>query len=273
MVKKFVVIGNPIAHSRSPQIHQSFAEQFNLKIQYERLLVKEGELKQALENFYAEGGVGANITLPHKEDAYRLCSEIAERSQVAKAVNTIRFLEGGKLHGDNTDGIGFVNDLMKNYAVGINNKKILILGAGGGVRGILPAIIQQHPQSITIANRTASRAEKLAEEFAPLAKITVVNIDHIQDKFDLVINGTAAGMLKQELHLPREILGPNAICYDLAYGPAADIFLTWARENDAALCIDGLGMLVEQAAEGFYCWNHCRPDTRIVLDELRNSKS
>jgi len=270
MLKKFVVIGNPIVHSRSPQIHQSFAEQFNLKIQYERLLVEEDELVQALADFFAQGGVGANITLPHKEDAFRLCSEIAERGQAAKAVNTIRFLADGKIHGDNTDGVGFVNDLLKNYGIGISNKNILIIGAGGGVRGILPAILREKPRSIVIANRTLARAEKLAEEFASLAPIKAVSTDQIEGKFDLVINGTAAGMLKQELHLPKNILDQNAICYDLAYGPAAEGFLTWAKNNGAALSMDGLGMLVEQAAEAFYSWHHLRPDTKIVLNELRN---
>lgn len=265
MPKKFAVMGNPIAHSMSPIIHQAFAEQFNIALQYERILVMPDELQVRINDFQQQNGCGISLTLPLKEIAIQLAAELTPRAKLAGAVNTVVFLSQGKWRGDNTDGVGFVRDLCINYQQSLTNKRILILGAGGAVRGILPPILAEQPQKIVIANRTIDKAQQLVEDFITLGALSSCSFNEYGAlPFDLIINATSASTKGEDLPLPQSLV-QGAVCYDLAYGKNAQHFLKWANHAGARMCIDGTGMLVEQAAEQFYIWHKQRPETTSVI--------
>ncbi|MGD8712887.1 MAG: shikimate dehydrogenase [Thiohalophilus sp.] len=264
----YAVMGNPIAHSKSPRIHTLFAEQTGEPVHYEAIQVDPGGFAQAVGNFDASGGKGLNITVPFKQEAWELVNERSERAERAGAVNTIRFGEG-KLFGDNTDGIGLVNDLLNNQIV-IRDKRILLMGAGGAARGVLAPLLKQHPEQLVIANRTAEKARDLAAAFGDLGPVEGCGYEALQDKkFDVVINATAASLQGELPPLPDTLLAENAACYDMMYGSEPTPFMVWAEQHDAGKVLDGLGMLVEQAAESFYVWRGVRPETRPVIEQLR----
>jgi shikimate dehydrogenase len=263
------VMGNPISHSKSPSIHTLFAEQTKQSILYTAIHVDIGGFKQAVGNFVATGGKGLNITVPFKQEAWELVSERSERAERAGAVNTIK-IKDDKLFGDNTDGVGLVNDLIINHGIELKGKNILLMGAGGAARGVLIPLLKQNPSSLFIANRSPDRAKDLAEDFADAGEVQGGGYDAIADmKFDIVINATAASLQGELPPLPDTLLNNNASCYDMMYSAKATRFMLWATEHKAAKILDGLGMLVEQAAESFYIWRGVKPETKNVIEKLR----
>ncbi len=267
----YAVMGNPIAHSKSPQIHTLFAEQSGERLHYQAILVDLGGLENAVGNFFGNQGKGLNITVPFKEDAFRHATELSERARRAQAVNTLKFNSDGSIYGDNTDGIGLVRDLIQNHQIELKNKKILILGAGGAVKGILEPILKTGPAFVVIANRTVTKAERLALAFEDLGKIRGCGYEMLSEmgEFDLIINGTAASLKGELPPVPESAVVSNTICYDLMYAAKPTSFMVWCSQHGAVQCIDGLGMLVEQAAESFHLWRGIHPETRRVIEMLR----
>ena len=269
-IDDYAVMGNPIAHSKSPRIHSLFAEQTGQSVNYTAIQVDTGGFKQAVGNFKAHGGKGLNITVPFKQEAWALVDERTERAQRAGAVNTIKF-ENDKLYGDNTDGIGLVNDLTVNNQVVLKDKRILLMGAGGAARGVLSPLLAEQPAALVIVNRTASKAIDLADEFKDLGCISGCGYEKLSDEtaFDVIINATAASLHGELPPLPGHVVAEEGCCYDMMYGAEPTTFMQWAREHDAAKIMDGLGMLVEQAAESFNIWRGVRPNTHVVIELLR----
>ncbi|MFK0571392.1 shikimate dehydrogenase [Endozoicomonas sp.] len=267
-VDSYAVMGNPIAHSKSPVIHTLFADQTGQNLRYTANRVETGGFQKAVEDFFKNGDLGLSITVPFKEEAWQLAEKRTSRAEKAGAVNTLWQDEQGQLHGDNTDGLGLVADLKENNGVPIKGARILILGAGGAVRGVLEPILAEQPAELVIANRTLSKAETLVELF-PGMPISSSSFETIEGRFDLIINGTAASLQGALPPVPEPIVDQNTCCYDMMYGSEETVFNRWCREQGAAKTIDGLGMLVEQAAEQFAIWRGVRPETGKVLDLLR----
>jgi shikimate dehydrogenase len=268
--KRFAVMGNPVAHSKSPVIHRQFAHQFKHNLDYTAIQVDVGGLAQAVGQFRASGGSGLNITVPFKLDALRLADQLSDRARLAQAVNTLRFDADGTVFGDNTDGAGLVHDLEHNLGVHIKDKKVLILGAGGAVRGVLAPILRHHPAALVIANRTVARAKELAREFNDHGKLETCGFDELRGKhFDIVINGTAASLEGDVPPLPETLFTRGALAYDMMYADKPTPFMEWAQLHGAAQVTDGIGMLVEQAAEAYFVWHGMRPQTRPVIAQLR----
>ncbi len=267
---RYTVFGNPIEHSKSPQIHAAFAQQTEQEMEYDRTLAEIGKLPVALDRLRDRGGKGCNITVPFKQDAWQLADERTPRAERAGAVNTLLFREDNILYGDNTDGVGLVRDLTKNLGILLQGKRILVLGAGGAVRGILEPILEAKPAQVFVANRTPERAHELVRLFYKLGEIDGDGFDALNGKqFDLVINGTAASLQGDLPPLPDDLLAPDAACYDLMYAKEPTPFMRWATEHNAKIVSDGLGMLVEQAAESFFLWRGVRPQTAEVIRMLR----
>ena len=262
------VVGNPIKHSKSPEIHQLFAKQVGHDILYHRIPAADESFTNVLEEFFKKGGKGLNITLPFKEKAFRFADSCTDNAQSCHSVNTLTFSEDGRAHGDNTDGIGLINDL-KNNDILLENKEVLILGAGGATRGIVPVLFKNGVGSITLYNRTAEKAELLQEEFMPFGEIQSLSSDDLTGGFGLVINATSASLDGVIPDIPDNVVS-NAVCYDLAYSYGETSFLNWAKKNGSAKNLQGLGMLVEQAAESFYIWRGVRPRTSEVANKLRS---
>lgn len=266
---RYAVMGNPISHSKSPYIHHLFAKQCRQHIKYDSILVDLNGLPQALDDFQNKGGKGVNITLPFKPQAFALMDDLSDRAVRAKAVNIIHFKDDGSRYGDNTDGVGLVRDLVFNHHFSLKNKRILIIGAGGAVQGILESLIKEEPEHINIVNRTQEKAITLAALFADLGSVSAMSFDGLKkNQFDLVINGTSASLQGKSLNLPNGILRKNSCCYEMVYGRGITPFLRWANQQKAEICGDGTGMLVEQAAESFYIWRGIRPETQNVLKNL-----
>ncbi|MGE0080949.1 MAG: shikimate dehydrogenase [Thiohalomonadaceae bacterium] len=269
----YAVMGNPIGHSKSPQIHALFAAQTRQRMTYEAMLVDLGGFEQALGNFQAHGGKGCNVTLPFKEEAWRLMDERSARAELAGAVNTVVFRPDGSRYGDNTDGVGLVRDLRDNHRVPLAGRRVLILGAGGAVRGVLGPVLDEKPAGVVIANRTLPRATELVQSFAGLCDVRASAFEALAGRqFDVVINGTSASLKGDLPPLPEGVLAPGAWCYDMMYGAEPTIFMQWATSRGAQAC-DGLGMLVEQAAESFLLWRGVRPQTAPVIAALREALS
>jgi shikimate dehydrogenase len=267
---RYAVMGNPVAHSRSPRIHAEFARALGEHIEYTAIQVEPGGLAQAVDQFRANGGRGLNITVPFKLDAFRLADRRSARAELAGAVNTLRFDPDGRLYGDNTDGAGLVRELTQNLRREIARRRVLLLGAGGAVRGVLGPLLDEKPAQLVIANRTAVKAKELAGLFSSLGPVTGVGFDAIgAEPFDLVINGTAASLEGSLPPLPPSAFATGALACDMMYGDKARAFLDWALTNGAAQVADGLGMLVEQAAESYFVWRGKRPATRPVIELLR----
>ena len=272
MTNRYTVIGNPVEHSKSPYIHQRFAEQTGRIMTYGTLLSPTGGFGETLDKFRVSGGQGANVTVPFKEDAWRRCEHRTERAQLAGAVNTIWF-EGEKVCGDNTDGVGLVRDLEQNLQVEIKGAALLIIGAGGAVRGVLRALLGAAPQRITLVNRTICRAEALVSEIADerLSACGFGALGH--EPFDLIINASSAGLHGLAPPLPFPALLVGGTCYDMVYADTLTPFLRWGQVAGADHCFDGLGMLVEQAAESFFLWHGVYPATEQVINELCSKPS
>ena len=267
-MKYYGVFGNPIAHSKSPLIHSLFAKQTQQQISYQPLLAPLDGFPAAVAEFFSSGS-GANVTVPFKEQAFALADQLSQRAQRAKAVNTLIKLDNGNLLGDNTDGAGLVNDLLNNNVV-LAGKNILILGAGGAVRGVLEPLLAQHPAEICVVNRTVEKAEQLAREFADLGSMTACGYDWIDAPVDIIINGTSASLSGDLPPLADSLIkAGHTVCYDMMYGKDTTVFNQWAQQQGAARTLDGLGMLVEQAAEAFYLWTGVRPNPKPVLEQLR----
>ena len=269
MTDQYAVLGNPIAHSKSPQIHRLFAEQTGQNMDYQAILVDVDDFVGAVDRFRAAGGKGLNITLPFKQDAYRYASQLSERATRAGAVNTLRF-EAERCLGDNTDGAGLVHDLSHNFGLNLKNLKILLLGAGGAARGVLQPLLQESPALLQIANRTRAKAVQLAHEFRDLGPVQGCGLEDLNGQsFDLIINATSTGLTAKLPPLPDRLLYPGGYCYDMIYADEPTAFVRWGLAQGAAKSVDGLGMLVEQAAESFFIWRGVRPDTAPVLQTLR----
>ena len=269
MSDRYCVFGNPVAHSKSPVIHARFAAGTGQAMTYEAILAPVDGFAASVRAFIEAGGRGANVTVPFKEEAFRLCNRLSERAQRAGAVNTLLF-NGADIAGDNTDGAGLVRDIAHNLGFKLAGKRILLLGAGGAARGAIKPLLDASPASLFIANRSPEKAEILAASFADIATVNAGNMAKIAGKsFDLVINATSASLSGETLPLPSGIFAPASLAYDMMYGKGETPFLQLARAQGAARCADGLGMLVEQAAEAFILWRGIVPESSSVLAELR----
>lgn len=269
---RYAVMGNPVAHSLSPRIHAEFARRTRQRLVYAAIQVDEGGFPQAVGNFQATGGKGLNVTLPFKQQAWALVDRRSERAQHAGAVNTIRFEAGGDVYGDNTDGAGLVRDLCTNLGLALMGRRVLLIGAGGAARGVLGPLLALRPAGLVIVNRTVDRALELQRVFASSGvALEARGFGELEGQaFDLVINGTSASLHGEELPLPASVLAPGCWCYDMMYAAEATPFLRWAARNGAAGARDGLGMLVEQAAESFELWRGVRPGTTGLVEGLRD---
>ena len=269
-VDYYAVMGNPIAHSKSPFIHAAFAQQTQQAIHYDAMLVEKEQqaFSKAVNAFKAQQGKGLNITVPFKEYAWQISTRRSERAEKAGAVNTIWFDEQGNIVGDNTDGVGIVRDITQNQQHVLTGKRVLILGAGGAVRGVLGPILAEYPEQCVIANRTVSKAEALAELFTPQGNVYASGYQDLKQPFDVIINGTSASLQGNLPPLPNNILAEQGWCYDMMYAATPTPFMKWALAKQAT-AIDGLGMLVEQAAEAFYLWRGVKPNTLPVIQQLR----
>lgn len=269
----YCVFGNPIAHSKSPWIHTEFARLTQQTLCYEATLAPLENFSSTVHAFFSNGGKGCNVTVPFKEEAWRLASKRSPHAEKAGAVNTLWQDAAGLLHGDNTDGVGLVRDITKNAGFSLQNKRILIVGAGGAVRGVISPILAENPAQLVITNRTLSKAQTLVEIFSDEGALSVSAINDLgTQSFDVLINGTSASLQGDALRLDPHLLAPGALAFDMMYGPSLTPFLAWAKTAGAETR-DGLGMLVEQAAEAFHIWRNIRPDTATVLAELRQKIS
>jgi shikimate dehydrogenase len=267
MNDRYCVFGNPVGHSKSPVIHSTFAEQTGESLEYTAIEAPLEDFGGAWRAFVAEGGRGANVTVPFKEDAYRLCDSLSEQAQRAGAVNTLTLKADGSVEGHNTDGIGLVADLERQQ-VRLEGARILVLGAGGAVRGALETLLSRRPASLRLANRTAAKAEALARDFADLGPVLGGGYDAVDERYDLVINGTSASLAGDLPPLPEDLFNEGAVAYDMMYGAEPTVFLAWSAERGASTS-DGLGMLVEQAAAAFERWRGVTPDTGPLHRKLR----
>ena len=268
---RYVVIGNPIAHSKSPDIHARFAVETGQSIDYARLLAPLDGFADAVREFILQGGKGANVTVPFKLAAYALATTLTARAEAAGAVNTLAFKDG-QILGDNTDGIGLVTDIVRNAGMPIAGKRVLLLGAGGAARGALLPLLLARPEQLVLANRTVAKAQELVDQFAQKFPqentITACGFADLHGPFDLIINATSASLVADVPPIPANVFGPQTLAYDMMYGKQATVFMQFASAHGAAVR-DGLGMLVEQAAESFFVWRSVRPSTSDVFAALR----
>lgn len=270
-IDRYAVFGNPIAHSKSPFIHARFAEQTGQRLEYTAELVEAGEFEQAVARFAAHNGKGLNITVPFKQDAWRLATKRSARAERAGAVNTLVINGPEDYYGDNTDGIGLVRDLRNNHGVELENRRILVIGAGGAVRGVIQPLLQNKPALLMIANRTRDKALQLAQDFSDLGNIRGCGLDEFgTEVYDLIINGTSASLSGELPPLPATLIMADTVCYDMMYATEPTPFMRWAEQHGARKVVDGKGMLVEQAAESFRIWRGCEPDTAAVIEALKN---
>lgn len=275
----YAVVGNPIKHSKSPLIHAAFAKQVGHELLYKTIEAPLDRFEQTVERFFQMGlegesvsgvGKGLNVTVPFKENAWRACQKLSERARLAGAVNTLFLDQSGQLNGDNTDGIGLVTDL-KNNGVALTGKKILIIGAGGAVRGVLQPILKEKPEKVVIANRTVRKAEALEKIFSSFGSVEGLAFTDVQESFDVIINGTSASLGGELPAVSPCVFSEGAVVYDMMYGKQDTIFNAWAKQHGVKMVFDGLGMLVEQAAEAFYIWRGVRPQTKEVIELLRDA--
>lgn len=270
-VDRYAVMGNPIAHSKSPFIHARFAEQTQQRLRYDAILVEPDGFAAAVAAFHAAGGRGLNVTVPFKQDAWTLAEQRTPRAERAGAVNTLWWDEAGALHGDTTDGVGLVRDLCINHGLALADRRILLLGAGGAARGVVEPLLESAPRQLVIANRTAAKAVELARSFAGFGALSGCGFEDLGGAaFDLVVNATAAGLNDAVPPIPATVFAPGAHAYDMMYAAQPTAFVRWSRAHGAVWASDGLGMLVEQAAESFWIWRGIRPPTGPVITELRS---
>ena len=266
------VIGNPVSHSQSPWIHTRFAALTGQTLQYDKQRVPVDGFVSAVQQFFAEGGRGCNVTVPFKFEAAALATQVSDRAQLAQAANTLT-VQNGTVQADNTDGAGLVNDIQRNAGFDLAGRRILLIGAGGASAGVLAPLIQTQPASITVANRTVDKAHALVNRHTALAllqktELVAQTLQGLEGDFDVIINATTSSLSGGAVPVAASTLKPGVLAYDMMYGPAAQGFMTWAREHGAQPR-DGLGMLVEQAAEAFLIWRGVLPPSQQVLAELR----
>ncbi|GGD72108.1 shikimate dehydrogenase [Lacimicrobium alkaliphilum] len=265
---QYAVFGNPIAHSKSPFIHTMFAQQTGQLLHYEAILTPLKGFKEKVQQFFGQSGRGANITLPFKQQAYELADELSNAAQLAGSVNTLLY-DRGRIRGDNTDGVGLVRDLAF-HNISLRQKSILLLGAGGAARGAILPILEQQPDSLHIANRTATKAQELARQFADYGNVSGGGLEQIPaDNYALIINASSSGLSGDRPQIPQSLINNDSVCYDMVYGKGMTSFNLWAKKSGAARQLDGLGMLVEQAAQSFYLWRGVMPETQAVREALR----
>jgi shikimate dehydrogenase len=267
VIKKYAVFGNPIEHSMSPLIHEYFAKNLKINLSYVPILGSLGKFEKEAKIFLGNGGSGFNVTLPFKEDAFKLAETKSKIARITGSVNTIS-IKNGIIHGDNTDGIGFVKDMKNNIEYDFNDKKILVVGAGGAAMGVIPSILNENPSELKIYNRTFEKAKSLSDSFENIGPVEAVSQDKIhKHNFDLIINATSIGINNIKFELSKKILNTETVCYDMSYGKISNSFKMWSNENNLKFH-DGLGMLLEQAAESFYIWELQRP---VITEELKNN--
>ncbi len=279
----FAVMGNPVAHSQSPRIHALFARQVGISLSYDRIQVDSGGFEQAVSHFCAHGGAGLNVTIPYKVAAWRLCGQnghsLSPRADLARAVNTLSLERTRKIDGDNTDGAGLVADIESNLGISLNNKNLLVIGAGGAVRGVLGPLLECHPASLMVVNRTFTKAGDLVEIFSEYADSRGVALascrfeDCDRPRYDLIINGTAASLAGALPGISAACIDSGTVVYDMVYSPEPTVFMKWALSEGAGQAHDGLGMLVEQAAQSFFIWHGKRPDTGPVMRAIRKHRA
>jgi shikimate dehydrogenase len=273
MTDHYAVMGNPIAHSKSPRIHTLFAAQFGHDIEYRAILVEPGHFAQAVADFQAQGGKGLNVTVPYKEEAWALAATRSTRAQRAGAVNTLQLDPSGLHYGDNTDGVGLIRDLKNNQGCQLAGRHLLLLGAGGAARGVIEPLLDEQPSLLLIANRTPEKAVELARDFHESGRFEGCGLDTLAGRsFDVIINATAAGLRGEVPALPSGVVQTHSWCYDMMYADKPTAFMRWAQERGAERTLDGLGMLVEQAAEAFFLWRGVRPATEPVIQSLRQRR-
>jgi shikimate dehydrogenase len=268
----YCVMGNPISHSRSPWIHTRFAELTGQAIVYDKHEIPLEHFADSVHSFISEGGRGCNITVPFKFQAAKLATRTSERASLAQASNTLSF-NGGQILADNTDGLGLVDDIERNAGLTLKGLRLLLIGAGGAAAGVLGPLIHAQPAHITVANRTLAKAQELVARHMTLAllqntELIAQVIRGLEGQFDVIINATASSLSGAGVPVNASVLRPGALAYDMMYGPGAQGFMDWARQH-GAVPRDGLGMLVEQAAEAFLIWRGVRPPSSQVLTELR----
>jgi len=272
-VDRYAVVGNPVAHSLSPKIHTEFAHQTAQQLSYEAIELASDAFAAGIDRLQRRGYRGLNVTVPFKREAWELCHSLSARAEVAGAVNTLSLQADGSIHGDNTDGVGLVRDLIDNLKIKIQGQNVLLLGAGGAARGVLGPLLALSPAQLTIANRSIDRANALASDFTSSGKIEVVAYDQFSNEsYHLIINATAAGLSHQLPPIPASLLDPAGVCYDMMYdiNKATD-FVEWSVSQGVKQSFDGLGMLVEQAAEAFFLWRGVRPETGKLMRMLRTA--
>lgn len=268
MTDRYAVIGHPIQHSKSPQIHAWFAGKTAQSIDYGRMDVEVDQFEPAVRTFFREGGCGLNVTVPHKESAWALCEALSPEAERAGAVNTLSLAEDGQLLGNNTDGVGLVRDITVNLKQPLSGRRILVIGAGGAVRGVLQPLLNEKPAELVLCNRTRQKAEQLAAHFSDLADIPVHPLDSLEGHFDIIINGTSASLGGDSLPVSPACFEGCQLVYDMMYGPEGTTFLKLALNQGCERAADGLGMLIEQAAESFRIWRGLRPPTADLLSHM-----
>jgi len=268
MTDKYAVFGNPIAHSKSPLIHGLFATETAQDLEYEAILAPVDEFVSCLNEFWKVNGKGANVTVPFKELAFNLCDELSEEAKLAGAVNTLTLLRDGDVRGDNTDGLGLVADLKRHMGE-LNGLSVLLVGAGGAARGSVLPLLQSGIGKLTIVNRTQGKAERLVEIFSEYGDVAALPMEHDNQSYDIIINSTSSSLTGEVPNLSSQVIGTGTVCYDMMYGKEPTSFNVWAKKQGAKLTLDGLGMLVGQAAESFDIWRKVKPNVEPVLAELR----
>ena len=268
MTDRYAVFGNPIAHSKSPLIHGLFADETQQELEYEALLAPIDGFETSLSEFWLNKGKGANVTVPFKEQAFKLCDELSELAQLAGAVNTLTLLESGLVRGDNTDGLGLVADLQRNFG-SLVGKRVLLLGAGGAARGCILPMLNAGIAELSIHNRTHEKAAVLAELFAEYGNISAVATDDLTASFDIIINSTSSSLSGDIPQIPTSVIDAKTSCYDMMYSKQITSFNSWASSLGANKVVDGLGMLVGQAAKSFELWRGVKPEVSSALDALR----
>jgi len=266
---RYGVVGHPVAHSWSPFIHGMFARETGQAMSYRLFDIAPEEFEPRVRDFFTLGGRGLNVTVPHKSAAVKIANELTPRATHAGAVNTLALQKDGRILGDNTDGVGLVRDLCDNLGLVIIRRRILVIGAGGATRGIIAPLLTLEPAQIVIANRTSERAEALAETFARLGPVRGIGMRELSEQFDVVINATSASLSGEVPAVPATVIGPETMCYDMAYGKADTPFTRWALDLGCARAFQGWGMLVEQAAESFRIWRGIKPPTASVLAAIK----
>ena len=272
-IDKYAVFGHPISHSKSPRIHHLFAEQTRQHLSYVAQDVPADTFQVRVDEFFEHGGKGLNCTVPLKELAWEYADYLSDRARTSKAVNTLALQADGRILGENTDGLGLINDLTRNHHFELLDKRILILGAGGATRGILTPLMECLPSQIVITNRTVSKADTIVSEFVDSANLSSCDYADLSgQQFDLIINATSASLSNQLPPLPDTLLAERGCCYDLAYSYEPTAFVRWGNAQQALKSLDGIGMLVEQAAEAFAIWRGIRPNTAPVIALLEQAR-